>query len=183
MSTKSTFGTRLRQLREAAGLTQKDLVERTRIAQRSITRYETDASAPSWQAVVMLAGAIGVEPAALLPPARRRGTAGQCRVNGRLAKSMLSLTRIVGTLATHPGTARDRLLEVLGEVVVLQGADFPAPIARHWATLRLELDRRTEETGTLTAAVQRLQNKTAARWAQSLWELHQRLAIHLVGGE
>jgi transcriptional regulator with XRE-family HTH domain len=58
----SGFGARLRQLREAAGLTQEQLGERAGMPYQSIAKYERGAVEPTWPNVVKLAKALGVEP-------------------------------------------------------------------------------------------------------------------------
>lgn len=59
--TPSGFGARLRELREAAGLTQEDLAQRTGLQYQSIARYERGAVEPTWPIVLKLANALGVE--------------------------------------------------------------------------------------------------------------------------
>ena len=75
----SHFGPRLRELREAAGLTQKELGLRTGIGQSSIANWEQSLRSPTWEAVVLLADALGVdcraflqEPASTKPQGRGR---------------------------------------------------------------------------------------------------------------
>ena len=57
----SGFGSRLRQLREAAGLTQEQLGERAGMQYQSIAKYERGAVEPTWPNVVKLAEALGVD--------------------------------------------------------------------------------------------------------------------------
>jgi transcriptional regulator with XRE-family HTH domain len=75
----SPFGARLKELREAAGLTQKALAEKVGMALRSISRFETGEREPEWSGVQALAEALGVdclafaqEPADRPPPGRGR---------------------------------------------------------------------------------------------------------------
>ena len=56
----SGFGVRLRQLREAAGLTQEQLGEKAGMPYQSIAKYERGAVEPTWPNVKILAGALGV---------------------------------------------------------------------------------------------------------------------------
>lgn len=55
------FGERLRELREAAGLSQAELARRTGIAQQSIAVWEAGKSDPGWSKVMKLAEALGVD--------------------------------------------------------------------------------------------------------------------------
>jgi transcriptional regulator with XRE-family HTH domain len=58
---KSTgFATRLRELREAAGLTQAQLAERSGMHTHGVTKIEQGDREPSWATVLALAGALGV---------------------------------------------------------------------------------------------------------------------------
>ncbi len=54
------FGARLRELRSAAGLTQKALGEAVGSSANAIAQYETGRHKPSWEAVVKFAAALGV---------------------------------------------------------------------------------------------------------------------------
>lgn len=68
---RTAFGTRLRQLREAAGLTQTELGERVGIYYQNIAKYERGAVQPNWPMVISLAAALGVTPDAFLGDADR----------------------------------------------------------------------------------------------------------------
>lgn len=57
---KNVFGVRLRELRDARGLTQQALGERTGIAYQTIAKYERGDSIPNWVTVEKLADALGV---------------------------------------------------------------------------------------------------------------------------
>lgn len=57
---------RLRELRAEAGLSQKALSERSGVPQPTISAYEQGGITPTWPAVVRLADALGVTPAAFL---------------------------------------------------------------------------------------------------------------------
>lgn len=57
---RSDFGARLLALRQAHGLTQLQLAERTGISQRAISSYETQVSYPPIPAIPVLARALGV---------------------------------------------------------------------------------------------------------------------------
>ena len=64
------FGTILKELRQAANLTQKELAEKANTTQAAIGRYETNEREPTWEAVQKIAQALGVscEVFADLPP-------------------------------------------------------------------------------------------------------------------
>jgi len=55
-----TFGTRLRRLREHAGLTQRALAALIGISGAGVARLEADHVNPSWQTAQRLADALGV---------------------------------------------------------------------------------------------------------------------------
>lgn len=59
-----TFGQRLRQLREAAGLTQEALARAANLALSTIAKMETRAIDPEWSTVQRLSRALGVSCAA-----------------------------------------------------------------------------------------------------------------------
>lgn len=57
------FGARLRELREAKGLTQAQLGERAGMVYQAVAKYERGAAEPTWPIVLRLADAleVGVE--------------------------------------------------------------------------------------------------------------------------
>ena len=57
----SVFGTKLRQLREAAGLTQKELAVKSGLTQQAIDTWERGTRDPGWSKVVKLCAALEVE--------------------------------------------------------------------------------------------------------------------------
>ena len=65
-ATIGRFGSRLRELRNKAALSQAALAQRCGVRQASIAEYETGVYAPAWPAVVRLAHALGVTPDAFL---------------------------------------------------------------------------------------------------------------------
>jgi transcriptional regulator with XRE-family HTH domain len=72
----AAFGARLKSLREAAGLTMKQLGEKIAppLHGTAVARYEAGKRLPSWGAVVRIAVALGVTPDAFLPePPKKRG--------------------------------------------------------------------------------------------------------------
>ncbi len=56
---RQTFAARLKQLREAAGLTQHQLAEKARLHYMSVSRLERGVRDPSWETVQLLAEALG----------------------------------------------------------------------------------------------------------------------------
>jgi transcriptional regulator with XRE-family HTH domain len=68
---------RLRELRAAAGLTQRALAERAGVSQRGLAQWEIGRREPGWRSVLALAGALGVDctafarPPGKLPPPKR----------------------------------------------------------------------------------------------------------------
>ncbi len=63
------FGARLRELREAAGLTQQELASKAGVQWETISRWERGAREPSWSNVLALAGVLGVDCTAFNMPA------------------------------------------------------------------------------------------------------------------
>jgi transcriptional regulator with XRE-family HTH domain len=70
----AAFGTRLRQLRAAAGLSQSQLAGRTDppMQVQAIARYEAGDRAPTLTVLYRLAAALAVEPSDLLPASGKR---------------------------------------------------------------------------------------------------------------
>jgi transcriptional regulator with XRE-family HTH domain len=60
------FGARLKELREASGLSQKALADKAGLSQRGIANWELGLREPLWSNVVALAEALGVDLAAFL---------------------------------------------------------------------------------------------------------------------
>ena len=54
------FGPRLKELREKAGLTQKEVGEKVGVSTNTVARLERGENTPSWPTVVALAQALGV---------------------------------------------------------------------------------------------------------------------------
>jgi transcriptional regulator with XRE-family HTH domain len=77
--TAEWFAGRLKELRERAGWTQKELAGRAGLTQAAISDLEQRRRAPLWETVLALAGALGVstdafaqKPAKQAPPGRGR---------------------------------------------------------------------------------------------------------------
>lgn len=62
------FGTKLRELRTAAGMTQKELAEKSGRPQNTISQWENGSIEPAWSAVMDLAAALGVSCEAFRTP-------------------------------------------------------------------------------------------------------------------
>jgi transcriptional regulator with XRE-family HTH domain len=62
------FPARLRELREAAGLTQHDLAKKIGVHVDAVARWEQGRREPSWTTVLALAGALGVDCTAFTTP-------------------------------------------------------------------------------------------------------------------
>jgi transcriptional regulator with XRE-family HTH domain len=73
------FAGRLRELREAAGMSQKALADRVGLTVRHVSRLETGAQKPSWEAAVAVAEALGVCCLAFLEEPSARPAAGRGR--------------------------------------------------------------------------------------------------------
>lgn len=79
MHDAEVFAARLRELREAAGLSQQELALLVGISLRQVSRLETGENVPTWPTILSLAAALGVTcqdfqqaPATSAAP-RRRG--------------------------------------------------------------------------------------------------------------
>jgi transcriptional regulator with XRE-family HTH domain len=70
---ESTFGNRLRELREAAGLTQKQLAGKAGVALRTVSSLEQALYEPVWSTALALARALGVEVQAFVVPPTYQG--------------------------------------------------------------------------------------------------------------
>jgi len=62
----SNFGSRLRLLRLAAGLSQQELARKAKLTQQAISQVERGGSQPNWNTVCRLAGALRITPTAFL---------------------------------------------------------------------------------------------------------------------
>jgi putative transcriptional regulator len=73
------FAGRLKELREAAGLTQAELAERSGLSQKAISQWEQGVARPLWDNVIALAAALGVDVAEFLKAPAKRPPAGRGR--------------------------------------------------------------------------------------------------------
>lgn len=60
VATESSFGERLKSLREVAGVTQYALAKRSGVTAQAISKIEQGDRDPSWSTVVKLAHALGI---------------------------------------------------------------------------------------------------------------------------
>jgi transcriptional regulator with XRE-family HTH domain len=65
------FGEKVRELREARGLSQEALADAAQLHRTHISLIERGRRSVRLETVELLAIALGIEPAALMPPARR----------------------------------------------------------------------------------------------------------------
>jgi transcriptional regulator with XRE-family HTH domain len=73
------FPGRLRELREAAGLTQRDLADKIGVHVDAVARWEQGRREPSWATVLALAEALGVDCTAFTQAPAQRPPAGPGR--------------------------------------------------------------------------------------------------------
>lgn len=66
------FGTRLKELRQAAGLTQEQLADKAGMNRFGIAKLEQGVTSPTWETVQALAGALGVDCTAFQVDAKKR---------------------------------------------------------------------------------------------------------------
>lgn len=59
-----TFGRKLQELRQAAGLSQAQLAERSGVPVQTVRGYEQDFRAPTWRPFLELCTALGADPMA-----------------------------------------------------------------------------------------------------------------------
>jgi transcriptional regulator with XRE-family HTH domain len=76
------FGIRLKELREAAGLTQDELAERAGLYKFSVAKLEQGVREPVWSTVLTLAAALGVNCLAFVAETEVKETV-QTRARGR----------------------------------------------------------------------------------------------------
>ncbi len=81
------FGPRLRELREAAGLTQQELAARVGVQWETISRWERGTREPSWSNVLAMASALGVDCRAFDTPATEAPLSPEPQQRGRPRKA------------------------------------------------------------------------------------------------
>nr|WP_316640459.1 helix-turn-helix transcriptional regulator [uncultured Roseateles sp.] len=90
LTPRIAFGLRIKELRVACGMTQEELAESTGFFRTYMSRLETGAANPTFDALLVLAKALDVSPAALFEqpaaesPKRARAPPGSSR--GRVSK-------------------------------------------------------------------------------------------------
>jgi len=65
---QAALGRRIAHHRRTAGLSQEQLADRMGVERRTVQRYENAASDPRYADLLLIARALGVHPADLLPP-------------------------------------------------------------------------------------------------------------------
>ncbi len=78
-----TFGEKLKELREGAGMTQRDLAERVGIDRVSLARLETAGAVPSWPLVYDLAQVLRVSTEVFPSMSRSKGPVPTSRKRAR----------------------------------------------------------------------------------------------------
>jgi transcriptional regulator with XRE-family HTH domain len=68
LENQTPIGLRLKELREAAGLTQPQLAERTGLSRAGVAHIEQGLRRPTWDTITKLAAALGVTPDAFSKP-------------------------------------------------------------------------------------------------------------------
>lgn len=66
--TQRQFGLRLKELRDAKGMTQEDLAEKAELFRTYLSRIETGGANPTLTVIYQLAQAVGEPPSSLLQP-------------------------------------------------------------------------------------------------------------------
>jgi transcriptional regulator with XRE-family HTH domain len=79
MERAAWFGGRLRELREQKGLSQRQLADQAGMNKDALARLERGERSPSWETVLTLAEALGVECTAFVHPPAERPPAGPGR--------------------------------------------------------------------------------------------------------
>ena len=79
MADSAWFADRLRELREAAGLTQEQLAEQIGVKREAVARWEAGKREPGWSNVLALAEALGVDCTAFTQQPVERTSAGPGR--------------------------------------------------------------------------------------------------------
>lgn len=94
------FAARLKQLRETAGLTQRQLAEAIGSTVRNVSRLETGAQEATWPAVLKLSQALGVDCTAFTQEPAEREPAGRGRPRKAEAEPAADVTQAEGEKAT-----------------------------------------------------------------------------------
>jgi transcriptional regulator with XRE-family HTH domain len=75
----TTFGPRLKELREQGGLSQKALADKAGVSQNAVSHWEQGLREPSWSNILALSQALGVTCEAFTTAPEERPTAGRGR--------------------------------------------------------------------------------------------------------
>jgi transcriptional regulator with XRE-family HTH domain len=168
-----TFGVRLRELREAAGLTQARLAERAGLHPQGVVKLERGEREPAWSTVQLLAAALGVSCAAFASPVTlpdvepaRRGRVWRGQVKAAFSERLGGKKEWLTKEAIH-----DQLAEQL-DGLTLEDVD---DCLRHWQ-FSAQHPYRLEKAGEGDTARYRLvkvkgkiiSRKQMARWSSEL---------------
>jgi transcriptional regulator with XRE-family HTH domain len=107
--TRLLFGRRLRALRKLRGLTQEELGERSNVSGKLVGQIERGEGNPTLQVIADFAGALSIEPAALLQFEEDRPVGTPDRAAGGLA----AREQVARYLARRPAGDVERALRIL----------------------------------------------------------------------
>ncbi len=79
------FGERLRELREAKGMSQQELADRAGLTRDGVAQFETGRRRPMWESVLALMGALGATCQEFIDPPQSRVKAGPGRPSKKSA--------------------------------------------------------------------------------------------------
>lgn len=108
------FADRLRELREAAGLTAYALAKKCGLTKQALYRLEEGSSEPTWQTVQLLAVALGVDCSAFVDPTVRPPDTEPAKRRGRPKKADTSSTDRAGEQAKPSTSKKGRNRKGLG---------------------------------------------------------------------
>lgn len=111
------FGARLRRLRSARGLTQRELGERVRLSQRMVAYYETQGGTPSAPLVAEIAKLLRVSVDELVGGSKRATSPSPAPSSG----AELRLWRRFKQLQTLPPQKQRTVLQVLDDALAATG--------------------------------------------------------------
>jgi transcriptional regulator with XRE-family HTH domain len=107
MADPAWFGGRLRELREAAGLTQQELADRSGLTREGVAQLETGRRKPAWASVLMVSDALGISTEEFRrPPTSEKPGLGRPRAKqegGQEARSAVGPGRATAAGKKAPG--------------------------------------------------------------------------------
>jgi HEAT repeat protein/transcriptional regulator with XRE-family HTH domain len=96
------FSARMKELRESAGLTQRELADKINTTVRNISRLETGVQEPTWPTVVAIALALGVSCEAFLQAPAKRAVTGRGRPRKHSGATEPASPALTGGLIHQP---------------------------------------------------------------------------------